>query len=53
MNNKEELIPWFKMPITLRALPFNERAKALEQYEAVHGTYIWEDHFPINQGYKQ
>ena len=34
-------IPWYKMPTKLRSLPFEDREKALADYEAIHGTFDW------------
>lgn len=36
-------IPWFKMPIYLRCLPFEDRVDALAKHEAVFGVYSWRD----------
>ena len=36
-----EHIDWFKMPLRLRCLPFDERKAALEQYEREFGPYDW------------
>jgi len=37
------LIPWYMMPISLRALPFDQRRQALRDYETARGeTYDWE-----------
>ncbi len=46
MSDTEERIPWFRMPLMLRALPFDERKQALLDYEAKNGPYVWESHFP-------
>lgn len=34
-------MPWFKMPLRLRALPFNERRAALDKWERTFGLYDW------------
>ncbi len=34
-------IPWFKLPLRLRSLPFEEREAALEAHEREFGPYDW------------
>ena len=47
------LIPWFKMPIRLRALPFDQREQALKEYEAIHGQYDWKTGWKTVNGIEQ
>jgi hypothetical protein len=35
----EKIIPWYRMPLQLRALPFSERPKALAKWERTFGKY--------------
>ncbi len=35
-----ETIPWHKMPLQLRALPFKDRPEALAKWEQKHGDYM-------------
>ena len=44
----DRTIPWYKMPIRLRALPFNERVDALKKYEERFGPYEWEKEFNVD-----
>lgn len=37
---KKVIIPWYKMPLQLRALPFKDRAEALAKWEQQHGDYM-------------
>ncbi len=39
------IIPWYKMPVELMALPFNERESALGEWESRHGHYDWEKYW--------
>ena len=46
---QNDYIPWYQMPIRLRALPFNERAVALKEYVQEFGAYDWQTKFDIDE----
>ena len=41
------VIPWFKLPTPLMALPWEERERALKDWEKRFGKYDWRKHWDI------
>ena len=39
--NRSKIIPWYKLPLPLRALPFEKREVALAKWEKQFGSYDW------------